>query len=70
MGRGRGNFADMDKATQREIASRGGKRGHELGTAHEWTSEEARKAGMLGGTASQRAQRQQREEREKKEGES
>ena len=44
-------FASMDEAKQREIASRGGKAAHEKGTAHEFTSEEARAAGRKGGEA-------------------
>ena len=35
-------FASMDRQKQREIASKGGKAAHAKGTAHEWTSEEAR----------------------------
>jgi hypothetical protein len=35
----------MDPAQQREIASEGGRAAHEKGTAHEFTSEEARRAG-------------------------
>jgi general stress protein YciG len=42
----------MDRAKQREIASKGGKAAHAKGTAHEWTSEEAREAGRKGGMAS------------------
>lgn len=42
-------FASMDKAKQQAIASLGGKRAHAKGTAHEWTSEEAREAGRRGG---------------------
>lgn len=38
-------FASMDPDKQREIASEGGKAAHEKGTAHEFTSEEAREAG-------------------------
>ena len=45
-------FASMDRGKQREIASRGGKAAHEKGTAHEWTSEEARAAGRKGGMVS------------------
>ena len=45
---GRG-FAGMDAARQRESASKGGKAAHEKGTAHEFTSEEARVAGRKGG---------------------
>jgi uncharacterized protein len=44
----------MDPAKQREIASKGGKAAHQKGTAHEWTSEEAREAGRKGGMASHR----------------
>ena len=47
-------FASMDRAKQREIASKGGKAAHQKGTAHEWTSEEARDAGRKGGIASHR----------------
>ena len=43
-------FASMDKEKQRAISSMGGKRAHQLGHAHEWTSEEAKKAGRKGGT--------------------
>jgi uncharacterized protein len=49
-GRGRG-FASMDASKQREIASKGGKAAHAKGTAHEFTSEEAREAGRKGGQA-------------------
>lgn len=44
-------FASMDPERQREIAGMGGRAAHEQGTAHEWTSEEARKAGRKGGKA-------------------
>jgi general stress protein YciG len=47
-GRSRG-FAAMDQDKQREIASMGGRAAHEKGTAHEFTSEEAREAGRKGG---------------------
>jgi general stress protein YciG len=49
----------MDRAKQREIASKGGKAAHQKGTAHEWTSEEARDAGRKGGIASHRRRREQ-----------
>jgi uncharacterized protein len=42
MAKGHRGFASMDRATQREIASKGGKAAHERGTAHEWSSDEAR----------------------------
>lgn len=48
--RGRG-FASMDPEKQREIASKGGKAAHAKGTAHEFSSEEAREAGCKGGQA-------------------
>ncbi|MFL6710374.1 MAG: KGG domain-containing protein [Massilia sp.] len=40
-------FASMDPNKQREIASEGGKAAHASGNAHEFTSEEARKAGSM-----------------------
>jgi general stress protein YciG len=54
-------FASMDRNKQREIASKGGKAAHQKGTAHEWTSEEAREAGRKGGMASHRRKQQQGE---------
>jgi uncharacterized protein len=54
-GQGKGSsnrgFASMDPQRQREIASEGGRAAHEKGTAHEFTSEEAREAGRKGGQA-------------------
>ncbi len=44
--RGRG-FAGMDPKKQRAIASEGGKAAHASGNAHEFDSEEARRAGAL-----------------------
>ena len=44
-------FASMDPTKQREIASKGGRAAHAKGTAHEFTSEEARVAGRKGGEA-------------------
>jgi general stress protein YciG len=41
----------MDAAKQREIASKGGRAAHAKGTAHEFTSDEARVAGRKGGEA-------------------
>jgi general stress protein YciG len=48
--RGRG-FASMDQEKQRSIASLGGRAAHQQGTAHEFSSEEAREAGRKGGEA-------------------
>ena len=42
----------MSPEKQREIASKGGRAAHAKGTAHEWTSEEARSAGRKGGQIS------------------
>lgn len=54
-------FASMDRSKQKEIASKGGKAAHQKGTAHEWTSEEARDAGRKGGLASHRRRREQKD---------
>jgi general stress protein YciG len=50
-GKSNRGFASMDPERQRQIASEGGKAAHEKGTAHEFTSEEAREAGRKGGQA-------------------
>ncbi len=52
-GRGRG-FASMSSDKKREIASKGGKAAHAMGTAHTWTSQEAQAAGRKGGAISRR----------------
>lgn len=49
----RRGFASMSAEKQRAIASMGGKAAHERGTAHEFTSDEAREAGRLGGEVAQ-----------------
>ena len=54
-------FASMDRSKQREIASKGGRAAHQKGTAHEWTSEEARAAGRKGGLASHRGKQESQE---------
>ena len=48
----RRGFASMSPEKQREIASQGGRAAHQKGTAHEWTSDEARSAGRKGGQIS------------------
>ena len=48
----RRGFASMSQEKQREIASKGGRAAHAKGTAHEWSAEEARRAGRKGGQAS------------------
>lgn len=50
-GKSKRGFASMDDEKQREIASKGGHAAHEKGTAHEFDSKEARKAGRKGGEA-------------------
>ncbi len=42
-------FASMDEDKQRSIAAEGGRAAHAKGTAHEFTSAEAKKAGEKGG---------------------
>lgn len=44
-------FAAMDRTLVSEIARKGGKAAHTAGTAHEFTTEEARAAGRKGGRA-------------------
>jgi general stress protein YciG len=48
----RRGFASMSPEKQREIASKGGRAAHQKGSAHEWTSDEARSAGRKGGQIS------------------
>lgn len=50
-GKSRRGFASMDPSKQRQIASKGGRAAHQKGTAHEFTSDEARVAGRKGGEA-------------------
>ncbi len=52
----------MDRNKQREIASKGGRAAHQKGTAHEWTSEEAREAGRKGGVASHQRKVRERQQ--------
>lgn len=47
----RRGFAAMDRDRVREIASRGGRAAHAAGTAHQFSSDEARIAGKKGGEA-------------------
>ena len=47
-------FASMDSEKQRSIASKGGKAAHAKGTAHKWSSEEAKMAGRKGGLSRQK----------------
>lgn len=50
-------FALMTPERRRELASRGGKKAQADGSAHQWTSSEARDAGRKGGPLSGRARR-------------
>jgi uncharacterized protein len=47
----RRGFATMDPNQVRELARRGGVAAHRAGTAHEFSTEEARAAGRKGGLA-------------------
>lgn len=47
----RRGFASMSREQMQEIASKGGKAAHAVGTAHEFDSSEAREAGRKGGMA-------------------
>jgi general stress protein YciG len=51
----RSGFAAMDRAAVRAIARKGGTVAHQRGTAHRFTSEEARDAGRKGGRAPHRS---------------
>ncbi len=57
---GKKGFAALDPAERKKISSLGGKAAHRAGTAHEFTTDEARRAGQKGGLAA-------RKEAEKKE---
>lgn len=43
----RRGFASMEPSLQRAIASKGGRAAHRSGNAHEFTPEEARRAGRM-----------------------
>jgi general stress protein YciG len=59
-------FAAMDRKLVSEIARKGGKAAHSAGTAHEFTSEEARVAGRKGGRATHAKRRKLVEEQQGK----
>lgn len=48
MGNDTKGFGSMTPERRKEIAAMGGKKSHQLGTAHTWTHEEAVKAGKKG----------------------
>lgn len=50
-------FASLTPERMKKIASNGGKAAHRNGTAHEFTSAEAREAGRKGGLARSAARR-------------
>jgi uncharacterized protein len=50
-------FASMDRNQVRELARRGGVAAHRAGTAHEFSTEEARRAGKKGGLAVRNSRR-------------
>lgn len=50
-GSGRRGFASMSESRQRAIARQGGQAAHREGTAHEFSTNEARQAGRKGGKA-------------------
>jgi uncharacterized protein len=54
MGTATRGFASRSKEELVEISSKAGKKAHKLGLAHRWTSEEAAKAGSIGGKISKR----------------
>lgn len=49
MVKGKQGLASLSPERRREIASQGGRAAHRKGTAHRWTSEEAKVAGRKGG---------------------
>jgi general stress protein YciG len=55
-------FAAMDRKLVSDIARRGGKAAHSAGTAHEFTTEEARIAGQKGGRATHARRRRTKAE--------
>ena len=62
MGKEDRGFASMERGKQRQIASKGGRAAHVKGTAHEWTSDEAREAGRKGGLVSRERRLRARQE--------
>jgi general stress protein YciG len=57
-------FAAMDRSLVSAIARKGGKAAHSAGTAHEFTSDEAREAGRKGGRATHAKRRKAVEEKQ------
>jgi general stress protein YciG len=57
-------FAAMDRTLVSAIARKGGKAAHSAGTAHEFTSDEAREAGRKGGRATHAKRRKAVDEKQ------
>jgi general stress protein YciG len=53
-------FATMTPEQRSEISSKGGRAAHRAGTAHQFTPEEARKAGRKGAAATHKRRRERR----------
>ena len=51
--------SEADKEKARQLQSEGGKKAHALGKAHVFTSEEAKKAGKIGGQIRAEKRRQE-----------
>lgn len=69
MGGSNSGFAAMVKTEagrirQRELASRGGRRAHEKGTAHEWTAEDGRALAHKYGFGAQKKRQARRADQE------
>jgi general stress protein YciG len=56
----RRGFASMNPEKQKAIAASGGRAAHARGTAHEFTTEEARAAGRRGGEAARHTRAERR----------
>lgn len=50
-GKSRHGFASWDPAKRKRVAAKGGRAAHAVGSAHQFTSEEAKAAGRKGGIA-------------------
>ena len=55
-------FATLTPEQRQEISSMGGRAAHAVGTAHEFTSDEARAAGAKGGKSTHAKRRAQKEQ--------
>lgn len=58
----RRGFASMTLEQRKQIASMGGKRAHEIGRAHQFTSDEARAAGRKGAESRSAARKAEQEQ--------